>query len=259
MAVTPYSSAFFSGQEVGSVSSAAVIVPLLLQRLQVRSVVDVGCGVGGWLKQFELCGVSDYLGIDGNYVPRSSLKIPEDRFRPADLTNLTALDRRFDLACSLEVAEHLPPEHAERFVDALVALAPVVLFSAAIPSQGGTDHINEKWQSYWAQLFQKRGYVALDFLRPEIFYDARVEWWYRQNVLVFCEPGKVPDGLRPVMARYELDRIHPGFLELLQAGPQSGRGAAKSLMRDVNVLAKAVVRKVRGRAQNAGGNMIASS
>ena len=110
----PYPETFYAKQQDGSISSAQVVVPIVLSLFQCHSVVDVGCGVGGWLKEFERHGISDYLGVDGDYVSRQLLKIPADRFMPLDLHNVIGLGRRFDLACSLEVAEHLPRIRADR-------------------------------------------------------------------------------------------------------------------------------------------------
>lgn len=240
-----YPTAFFEGQITGSVSSAEVVVPLVLSEFRVRSVVDFGCGVGGWLKAFENNGITDYLGIDGEYVSRHQLRIPDNRFSPQDLTAPKKLGRRFDLACSLEVAEHLPASCAEQFVSALVEAAPVILFSAAVPGQGGTNHVNEQWQSHWANLFQKNGYVAIDYIRPKIFYDNRVEYWYRQNILIFCNPDYCPKHLSPTINRYELDRIHPELLIAIKSGPQTGRAALNQIFRDTRVLINAFLRKAR--------------
>ncbi|HUI20666.1 MAG TPA: methyltransferase domain-containing protein [Methylocella sp.] len=246
-APTPYTEAFYEGQQDGSVKSAQVVVPIVLSLFPAHSVVDFGCGVGGWLKEFESNGVSDYLGVDGDYVSRQLLKIPADRFRPLDLRNVGDLGRRFDLACSLEVAEHLPEDRAKSFVAALVKAAPVVLFSAAIPFQGGTDHVNEQWQSYWAKLFAEHGYLAVDCIRPAVFGDSRVEWWYRQNILVFCLPDKCPPGYAPVAAAYDLNRVDPVMIDLLVSRPHSGREAATQLVSISSKLAKAVIRKLRER------------
>src|SRR5262249_658797 len=155
-----------------------VVVPLILSIFDIRSVIDIGCGVGGWLKVFQENGVRDCLGIDGDYVPQEMLKIAPACFRAGDLTRPGELERRFDLACSREVAEHLPASSASAFVDALVGAAPVILFSAAVPHQGGTDHVNERWQSYWRQMFEARGYVAVDCVRPRIVGNREVEPWY---------------------------------------------------------------------------------
>ena len=113
------------------------MVPLVLQLLPVRSVVDVGCGDGSWLVVFRKLGVKEILGIDGEYVDPGLLQIPQDCFQAFDLAKPFSLGRVFDLAVSLEVAEHLPAECAPGFVECLTRLAPSVLFSAAIPFQGG--------------------------------------------------------------------------------------------------------------------------
>ena len=77
---TVYSHEFFAGQVDGSGSSAAVVVPLVLSLLAVKSAVDIGCGVGPWAAEFMANGVTDVWGVDGAYVDRSQLRIPPDRF-----------------------------------------------------------------------------------------------------------------------------------------------------------------------------------
>jgi len=240
----PYSTDFYEDQESGSLRSAEVVVPLVLSVFPARSVVDFGCGVGGWLRVFAEAGVADYLGLDGDYVPRDLLKIPADRFRAVDLTAVPDLDRRFDLACSLEVAEHLPSEKAENFVRALATAAPVVLFSAAVPHQGGTSHINEQWQSYWAELFARHAYRALDFIRPAIYRNPNVEWWYRQNMLVYCHESRIPAGMTAVTDAYELDRVDPDMIEVL-VNPSSGREALQMMGRALAEVRRASLRKLR--------------
>jgi predicted nucleic acid-binding Zn-ribbon protein len=131
-------------------------------------------------------GVTDVAGLDGDYVDRNMLMIPEANFRPTDLRRRITMDRRFDLAISMEVAEHLPYHRSETFVRDLVALSDVVLFSAALPYQGGVDHINEQWLEFWAVLFQRYGYLPCDVFRRQFWGDHAVEFWYSQNLMVFC-------------------------------------------------------------------------
>jgi hypothetical protein len=213
----------------------------------VNSVVDVGCGVGAWLRAFSRNGVRDYLGIDGDHVPLGLLSIPADRFRTADLRNLSTIGRRFDLACSLEVAEHLPADCARKFVELLTTAAPVVLFSAAIPYQGGTEHINEQWQIYWHALFAKRGYVAVDFIRPLIYANADVDWWYRQNILVYCEPHLRPLQCAEVTSPYELNRVDPAMIEGLAGPPFGVRQCLTAICRDFVALNVSLREKIRQR------------
>ncbi|MEG4851629.1 glycosyltransferase [Microcoleus sp. B5-D4] len=174
----------------GTRSSAREIIPLLLDLLQPilpKSVVDVGCGTGSWLAAFQKLGIADCLGIDGDYVDRTILQIPLNQFQSADLKQPLQINRKFDLAISLEVAEHLPATCAENFVNSLTQLAPVILFSAAIPFQGGVEHVNEQWPEYWVYYFQKKGYAVIDCLRKKIWNNEKVEPWYAQNILIFVK------------------------------------------------------------------------
>ena len=184
-----YPSRFFECIIEGSRLSAQEIVPLVLELVQPRSVVDVGCGLGTWLSVFKGHGVDEILGIDGDYVDRSKLEIPEERYLAFDLKTPLRMSRKFDLVVSLEVAEHLPGEYAGIFVDSLTRLGPVILFSAAIPFQGGTRHVNEQWPEYWRKYFQEKEYVAVDCLRRKIWRNENVEWWYAQNTLMFVRRG----------------------------------------------------------------------
>jgi len=188
---TPYDRSFFEALSQGSASSAAQILPEVVRVLAPKSAIDLGSGTGEWLGELRKLGVTDVMGVDGEWIDRSALKIPTDQFMPFDLRNKLVMNRTFDLAISVETAEHLPPERGEGFVADLVALAPVVLFSAAIPGQGGTDHINEQWPDYWARLFAKHGYVALDWLRLRFWNDSKIEWWYRQNIILYVRRDRV--------------------------------------------------------------------
>lgn len=212
-----YDEQFFHDRS-GSRRSADVVVPQILDLIEPRSVVDVGCGTGTWLAAFLEQGVEDVLGIDGDYVPLDKLEIPQDRFVEANLEQPLELGRRFDLAVSLEVGEHLPETAAAAFVDSLVRLSNLVLFSAAIPDQYGTHHINEQWQDWWADRFEHHGYVAVDALRPRLWRDDRVEWWYIQNTLLYVDPVELErrprlEELHARTARDQLALVHPrGYL-----------------------------------------------
>jgi len=212
MSDTNYDNAFYEEHAVKARSSAEAIVPLVIELVAPTSVVDLGCGPGTWLATFGRHGVDDCLGVDGEWVERGILEIAEANFRVARLDRPFRLDRRFDLAMSLEVAEHLP-EHASRgFVDTLVRLAPCVLFSAAIPHQGGLHHVNEQWPEYWAALFATHGYVVVDAVRPRVWSMAGVDFWYKQNTFVYAREEIL--AARPLLAR-ERDRTVDSMLSLV--------------------------------------------
>lgn len=232
---TPYDRAFYADQVDGSERSARVVLPLVFGPLSPRSVVDIGCGQGAWLAAAAALGATELLGIDGPWVDRERLRHPAIRFVPADLAagDDVAIDRH-DLCLSVEVAEHLPPSRADALVQALCGASDAVLFSAAVPHQGGTDHVNEQRASYWAARFANHGYECLDIIRGTVWDDARVEWWYRQNLLVFARRGSV--ALARLTAapatRAPLDLVHPEAFEskmayLLPRGDGASGDAAK--------------------------------
>jgi SAM-dependent methyltransferase len=206
---TLYTGEYYQNIIAGSRRSAEIVVPLILGLVHPRSVVDLGCGVGTWPAVFREHGIKDILGVDGDHIDRAMLVIPPDHFLPFDLRQPFRLDRRFDLAVSVEVAEHLPPECANVFVSSLVGLAPVVLFSAAIPYQGGEGHINEQWPEYWAGRFRRHGYLVSDPIRGQVWDNPGIEWWYAQNLLVFVQASHLGDypGLRE--AQHGLPIVHP--------------------------------------------------
>ncbi|NET60161.1 MAG: class I SAM-dependent methyltransferase [Symploca sp. SIO2E6] len=180
-----YDQEFYAKYQQGSIQSAQVVVPMIINLIQPKSVIDVGCGVGTWLSAFENCGVNDYLGVDGEYVDEEMLMIPQAKYQAVNLEKPIHLNREFDLVMSLEVAEHLPANKAEEFVKTLTGLGPVIMFSAAIPYQGGTGHVNEQWPEYWQDYFHQYGYVVFDGIRAKIWHDKAVEPWYRQNILLY--------------------------------------------------------------------------
>ncbi|MGH9515069.1 MAG: methyltransferase domain-containing protein [Terriglobales bacterium] len=168
--------------------SAREILPLILDIVKPGSVIDIGCGTGNWLAIAYELGVPEILGVDGSWVT-GQLAIPRGKFIEHDLSTPLKLDRRFDLALSLEVAEHLPASSARVFVQSLCDAADVVLFSAAIPGQGGRRHVNEQWPAYWAELFADLEYQCYDILRPKIWNNPCVTWHYAQNTMVFARGG----------------------------------------------------------------------
>jgi SAM-dependent methyltransferase len=167
-----------------NLESPGIIVPYLVEKLNPRSVVDVGCGIGTFLKVFQQQGVSDILGIDGKWVERTQLMIGQDRFLEADLEKPIRLDRAFDLVLCLEVVEHLSPAASDTIVDSLTGLGKVIVFSAATKLQGGQNHINEQEFSYWKKKFEARGYSVIDCLRPYFWNMSKVQWWYKQNMFL---------------------------------------------------------------------------
>lgn len=218
MTTTPYDAVYYQERLPPTEASARRIVPMVLELVRPGSVIDVGCGSGIWLATARDAGVSEIRGVDGPWVEPHMLKIPKETFEAHDLSKPLRMPRTYDLALSIEVAEHLPGAVADQFVESLCSLAPVILFSAAVPGQRGTDHINEQWQSYWRERFEAHGYVAIDAIRPRIWEDDSVAPIYRQNTALYCQRdslGRYP-ALQDADSRtggWFPDVVHPGVFQ----------------------------------------------
>lgn len=199
-----YDEVFYRYINQGATDSARALIPALLAALPVTiaSVLDVGCGAGAWLREWKALDVR-VLGLDGDYVRRDKLLIGDDEFATADLAKGFALDEKFDLVQSLEVAEHLPPESAADFVASLCRHGDMVLFSAAPPGQGGENHLNEQPYDYWRALFQHQGFDMYDPVRRTVLGRPEVKPWYRYNTFLYVNKRSVPE-LRAALSAFHV-------------------------------------------------------
>ncbi len=206
-----YDKSFYEEQSLGSRNSAKEVIPFLLNHFNIKSVVDLGCGLGTWLSIFEQHGITDIAGYDGDYVPREYLQIPQEAFHPVDLSTEIEFGRRYDLSMSLEVAEHISPLKAREFVGKLTSLSDIVMFSSAFPYQGGTGHVNENYPEYWALIFKEFGYTPIDIIRDNFWYNGMVCPWYRQNILIFIKEEVRAEKYPAIPTAVDkiLTRIHP--------------------------------------------------
>jgi len=174
---------------------------------QPDAVIDVGCATGNLLRGL----------MDSRYPPRDLLGVDHPDLVPfigaagwqaGDVPlvgyALDQLDtllefpavafRHWALVVCTEVAEHLPPAAADRLPELLTRMAGAhgrILWSAAIPGQGGTGHINERPIPYWQEKFSDREFYvdladtgALSRLAPA----SNDEPWY-ERVMVYRRLG----------------------------------------------------------------------
>lgn len=211
---TGYNTLLSTNANARMVAARTILTPLF-QTFEPTSVLDVGCGLGAWLQAAKELGADTIYGVDGPWIDTTRLAIPSDMFLAQRLDTALSLDRRFNLVISLEVAEHLSAPSADIFIDNLVRHGDIILFSAAVPFQGGHGHVNEQWPGYWAKKFRALGYHAIDAIRPMIWSDERIFWWLRQNTLLFMNDAalrRFPDFTDETVEDLEsLAVVHPAL------------------------------------------------
>lgn len=193
------------------------IVSVLMKLFQPKSVVDFGCGLGNFIISFKEKGVPTVLGLDGAWAKTDPLfKIKsEEEFKEVDLTKFIQLERKFDLAICLEVAEHLFPKDADTFLKNLTSASDVIVFSAAVPGQGGIHHVNEQWIPYWQEKFLQHNFILQDILRPVLWNNEKISWWYRQNIYLVTHKDFPLDHSRfeALYTKEPINKLHPGLLK----------------------------------------------
>ena len=178
--------------DIRFVDSSQIVVKEVLRQLDsvgIKSVADFGCGIGTWLKTFKDNGVFEVKGFDGDWVDKRLLfgNITPKEFEAVDFENFekVIVKKQYSLVLCLEVAEHITEENSDKLIKHLTQSGNIILFSAAIPFQGGSGHINEQWPDYWAKKFAKYGFIPYDTIRFRIWDDDRVFSWYKQNILFY--------------------------------------------------------------------------
>jgi SAM-dependent methyltransferase len=180
-----YANEFFIERQKRTQRAAEIIVPIIIDIFNPNSVIDFGCANGIWLAEFKKLGIQEILGIDGYMNNEELLLISENDYLLHDLEDPFEPNHKFDIALSLEVAEHLEPNKSTVLIDSLINSSDIIVFSAAIPFQGGVNHKNEQWPDYWKNIFSSRNYIAVDIIRNMIWSDDSIPVWYKQNILCF--------------------------------------------------------------------------
>jgi hypothetical protein len=188
-------------------SSALVILKLVFSKSGVpKNIVDIGGGAGAWLLAANQLGVGELTLVEGDWINKTTLNTEMFLIDNADLENtIPKYNKKFEICICVEVAEHLSPRRAESFVKELTGLSDKIVFSAAIPGQGGHGHLNERLKSYWINLFEKNGFGANNFISKIVWENSEVEAIYRQNIMYF-EKG-IPSEIEGTV-----DVVHPEIL-----------------------------------------------
>lgn len=211
-----YDEKYYRKHEKGSYCSAIHILEYLQTFLSIHSIIDFGCGMGTWGRAaLDLdMKINDFLGIDQHKYDESYMAIAQKNYMTYDLRKSFNINRKYDLAISVEVAEHIPSIYSDIFVKNICLHSDVILFSAALPFQGGSGHINEQTCSYWINKFKQNDYIAIDCVRPKFWDNENIEVWYKNNCLLFVKDHlykKIYSDIPEV--KYPADIIHPLMLK----------------------------------------------
>lgn len=233
-----YSESYFAGFADLSYEAAVTLLPDIFALYPFHSVVDFGCGSGAWLRAANAIIPADdpqrrLTGVDGPYA-KTIAKCEGARFIFQDMEDRVLVEKH-DLAICLEVAEHLSPGRAETLIDDICSATDVAFFGAAVDGQGGLDHLNEQPQSYWAQLFARRGYHPFIFHRVRHWNNPvfeRCPFYIANSFLYIKDSHPLSSAIEHLRAGPNdiLDVVHPNGLRLKKPENMPFRQIARQLI-----------------------------
>tara|TARA_Y100001938_G_scaffold144152_1_gene218253 strand:- start:1566 stop:2243 length:678 start_codon:yes stop_codon:yes gene_type:complete len=154
----------------------------LVEKYEIKTVLDVGCGRGFSTRYFESIGC-DILGIDGSTKAQEASLIP-DSFLLNDYQDGPALSRSeieyngsllndfvFDFCWSCEFVEHVWEKYSQNFIDDFKQCKYLAM-TYAIPGQTGHHHVNEQPEEYWIQKLESNGFEYLKTDTDDLRYES---------------------------------------------------------------------------------------
>ncbi len=188
-----YDEEYFRFVDRTTKQSADVIAGSVISDFKPLSVVDVGCGTGALLESLRTRGVQ----VKGLEYAQSALELCWAR--QLDVMKFDVASDELpelgeaDLVISMEVGNQLPESSADRYIDVLCKIAPLVVFSSEIPGGGDKLPRNERPHRYWIEKFNQRGYR----FDEERSAQWRKDWkekgtapWFSRNVMIFRSSAK---------------------------------------------------------------------
>lgn len=182
------------GFELGARKDGPIVVACVMEEFpHIKSAADCGCGMGHYSKEFMDRGVS-VVACEYSEKNRERTKQHGVRCEPFDVGRSTAAlpGGPFDVAISIEVAEHIPPALADRFAEFMTNQSGLLVISAAQPGQGGAGHLNEQPKSYWIEKFRSRGFAFDDAATQRLigrYRERGAAWFLLNNAMVFRKIG----------------------------------------------------------------------
>lgn len=140
------------GGHMGITNMDAAVLDYLITCFRVTSMVDLGCGTGGMVDAAIQRGLTAY-GIDGDPALEGNRRIVQHDYTRGPYYLIPAPD----LIWCVEFAEHVAQPCEGNWLATLQG-ARVLLFSAAVPGQGGWHHVNEQPSSYWVDRLVATGW-----------------------------------------------------------------------------------------------------
>jgi hypothetical protein len=182
-----YTTAFHKAIENDEIPQAGRLGVYIKRYIAPNCFYDFGCSTGIYLKEVQ---------INQPTIHSIGFEFSEDAVKNAVCPNVVQKDLTVPLELTyvpntlglcLEVLEHIDDAHWKPVLENITNLCDRVIFSAAVPGQGGTGHINCRPKIDWIKRFHELGWVVdLDATKHLLDYIQKGYHmgWFRNNVMI---------------------------------------------------------------------------
>lgn len=131
-------------------------------RVNPFTVVDVGCGLGHLVNEFNTRGLYKAVGYEGNRDLAS--KAVTDSVKHV-VIGVDEIEEVYDLSTSFEVIEHIEQYQQVAFWAAIKKLAPYHFCSIHVKNQEDHFHQTIRSEDWWVNYIEKIGGKVTEFQR----------------------------------------------------------------------------------------------
>ena len=162
----------------------------LIDSLEIKSVVDVGCGPGGMIQCCLNEGIEDVLGLDGDFTIERPDNIASRVIIHDFTTGPYQLDKIYDLAWTVEFVEHVDEKYMQNFID-VFKQCKYVLMTHALPGQPGHHHVNCQHADYWLNVMEKNGFISMPYTLQNLRAVSTMKERYIREQSLFFKNGRI--------------------------------------------------------------------
>jgi hypothetical protein len=169
---------------------ATAIYDDYISKYNYKSIADIGCGKGTYLKYYKMCDKNNSIKLLHGYEGTKNItKISDYKdIHTIDLTKPNSIKNKYDLVTCIEVGEHIPKEYVDVFLDNLTKfVGRMLIITWAIPNQDGLGHVNCQYNSYVIDKLEQRNltFNQKETCRLRSHEFKYYKWYLRTNLMVF--------------------------------------------------------------------------
>lgn len=172
-----------------------------------KKIIDLGCGPGIYVDEMVNLG----LNATGYEPDTRTLKYSKN----VRNKSLFEVEDPSDLVIFMEVAEHIPSDRNDEIVESIFRNMKddgVLIWTAAVPGQGGDGHINCQTKDFWLKKLEKAGLVNDEEIQENLLNfvksDPNTMGWFLNNLIVMKKKKKSKNVVFFIEPEWSYGRVH---------------------------------------------------